>query len=150
MAFPNVIYQYTHDYMQISYLTEDIKKENTQKWLSRWNEICHISKENNFELLVTVQPMLGTSDREMHHIEKKIVESPKHKKIFEFLNALGDSLDGLQCTSLDFRNTFDGIKEHVFFSSVHIGDFGNKIIAERISTEISPFIENHIKDKKYE
>lgn len=140
LAFPNVIYQYTHDYVQIYYLTDDVQKENSQKWLDRWNNICHISKEKDFELIVTVQPMVGTSDREMHDVEKKFLASPKHQKTIELLNRLGDSIDGLECNSIDLRDTFDGINQHVYFSSVHTGDFGNKIIAEKIYEKILPII----------
>ena len=145
LAFPNVVYHLTHDYVQLFYLTEDIKKENTKKWLERWNKMCSISEENDFELVVMLQPMLGTSDREIHEIEQKIVESPKHKKTLEFLNSLGDSSNELQCNSIDLRNTFDDINEHLFFSSVHTGDFGNEIIANKIYEKIIPTILEDIK-----
>lgn len=142
IALPNLIYQYTRDYMQIQYLTEDVKNANTQKWLERWNDVCQFSKQNDFELFVMLQPMIGTSDREIHAVEKKVLEEPRTKKTLQLLNSLGNSLDKLECQSSDLRNTFDGINEQVFFDMVHSGDFGNEIIAERIFTEISPLIKN--------
>lgn len=140
LAFPNVIYQNIHDDMQIHYLTDDIKKENTEKWSNRWNEICQMSKENGFELLVTVQPMIGTSDRKLTHIEKEIYEKAKTQKIIEFVDALGESVDKINCNSADLRHAFDGVDEQVFFSAVHTGSFGNKIIAEKIYEKALPII----------
>jgi len=143
-AFPNVIYQNIHDSMQIQYLTEEVKKENTQKWLNRWNEVCQISKDNGSELLVIVQPMIGTSDRKLIHAEQKIYDEPKTKKVIEFLNALGDSIDRLECNSADLRHTFDDVNGQVFFSAVHTGSFGNKIIAEKIYEQSLPIIQKDL------
>lgn len=143
-AFPNVIYQNIHDSMQIQYLTEEVKKENTQKWLNRWNEVCQISKDNGSELLVIVQPMIGTSDRKLIHAEQKIYDEPKTKKVIEFLNALGDSIDRLECNSVDLRHTFDDVNGQVFFSAVHTGSFGNKIIAEKIYEQSLPIIQKDL------
>ncbi|WP_268544146.1 SGNH/GDSL hydrolase family protein [Candidatus Nitrosotenuis cloacae] len=140
LAFPNVIYQSIHDDMQIRYLTEDVKKENTKKWINRWNEICHLGKETGFELLVTVQPMVGTSDRKLTPIEEEIHSKAKTQKIIEFLNALGESVDEIDCASADLRHTFDGVNEQVFFSAVHTGSFGNKIIAEKMYEKVLPII----------
>ena len=145
LAIPNVIYQYTHDYTQIAYLTEKIQKENSQKWVERWNKMCQISEEKDFELMITVQPMLGTSDREMSNIEEEIFKSSKHQKTVELLNKLGNSLKELECDSIDLRETFNGINQQVFFSSVHTGDFGNKIIAEKIYEKILPVMIKDIK-----
>ena len=144
IALPNIIYQYTHDYMQIQYLTEDVKNANTQKWLERWNNVCQFSKQHDFELFVMLQPMIGTSDREMHEIEKEVLEKPRTKKALELLNSLGNSLDELQCSSADLRGIFEGVNEQVFFDEVHSGDFGNEIIAERVFIEILPLIVNEI------
>ena len=144
IALPNVIYQYTKDYVQIQYLTEDIKNANTQKWLERWNDVCQLSKQNDFELFVMLQPMIGTSDREIHEVEKQVLKEPRTKKALELLDSLGNSLDKLQCKSSDIRNTFDGINEQVYFDEVHSGDFGNNIIAERIFIEISPLVKNGV------
>ena len=140
LALPNVIYQYTHDYTQISYLNDDVKRENSEKWVSRWNKVCDISEERDFKLIIIIQPMLGTSDREMNNIEKKIFESPKHQKTVELLNTLANSMGKLKCDSVDLRNTFDSIDTQIYFSSVHTGDFGNKIIADKIYERILPTV----------
>jgi hypothetical protein len=132
LALPNVIYQYTHDSMQISYLTEDVKKQNTAAWINRWNEICQLEYTDGFKLLVTLQPMIGTSDRKLPPIEEGMFKQHKTQKTLEFLNDLGSSLDQLQCGSADLRHSFDGINKQVFVSPVHTGDFANEIIAEKL------------------
>ena len=143
-ATPNIIYQYTADYLKISSLTDQIKEKNTENWIKRWNEICSISKEKDFELLVTIQPMLGTGDREMTDKELEISKKITHVKTLEFLNDLGDNLELLECPYADLRNTFDNNNEQIFFSLVHTGDEQNNILAERISKEVSTIMSNLI------
>ena len=140
LALPNVIYQHTHDYVQIYNLNDEMKRENSEKWVSRWNKVCDIAEEKDFKLIVTIQPILGTSDREINHIEKKIFESPKHQKTLQMLNGLVNSMGDLKCDSIDLTNTFDGVDTQIYFSSVHTGDFGNKIIADKIYEKILPTI----------
>ena len=147
-ATPNVIFLYTYDYLQNQYLTNDIKIQNTQKWLDRWNKTCNVAHENNFELFVTVQPMIGTSDRDLTEIEKNIKEKGKsgiqYQKTFEFLNHLGDNIDSLSCPHADLRHTFDSIEGQVFHSLVHTGDKQNEIIAYEISEHIESIIKNTV------
>ncbi len=147
-ATPNLIFLYTYDHFQNQYLTNEIKIQNTQKWLERWNKTCNFSHENNFELFIMVQPMIGTSDRELTEIEKNIKEKGKYSiqypKTFEFLNHLGDNIDSLSCPHADLRYTFDGIEEQVFHSPVHTGDKQNKIIANKIFEHIETIIQKKI------
>ena len=39
------------------------KDANVENWVSRWIEICEIGKQNNFETIITVQPILGSGNK---------------------------------------------------------------------------------------
>ena len=39
-----------------------------------------------------------------------------------------------------FRMIFDDINQPIFFDQIHTGDFGNKIIAEKIYEKILPIV----------
>lgn len=140
LATPNVIYQWTHDYLQNNYLTDEVKEKNTDAWVTRWNNICELGKESDFNLIVMIQPMIGTSKRELSPFEQKSYEHFKLQKQLKFLNALGDSANKINCPSIDLRDTFDGINQQVFISNVHTSDFGNKILASKIYERINPII----------
>ena len=142
-ATPKVIFQYTHDYFQSQYLTDDVMVKNTEKWLERWNKTCKLANEKNFELFVVVQPMLGTSDRTLSEIESDIKSSKiiRYEKTFKLLNNLGDNIDSLSCPHADLRHTFDGMNEQIFHSQVHTGDKQNKILAYEISKNIESIIQ---------
>ena len=55
-----------------------------------------------------------------------------------------NDLESTCSLTLDLRDTFDNNLETVYYDSGHVGDNGNKIIAERIYKEISPLLINFI------
>ena len=38
-------------------------QEKGTLWQERWNEICKLSKERNFDVIVTLQPYLGGGNK---------------------------------------------------------------------------------------
>jgi len=149
LASPKIFYQFTHDYFQSQSLTNELKTENTKKWLERWNHICKLSKEHDFELLITVQPMIGTDNRTLSDVEREIIKSNvQFEKTLEFLNDLGNNINSLSCPHADLRDTFNDYDDQIFFSLVHTGDKQNKIIANKIYEKILPIISNDLKERE--
>lgn len=141
-ATPNVIFTQTHDYMQYLYLTDDIKKRNTEAWVNRWNDLC---KTKDFEVMVILQPMLGTSDRILSDSEEKYFGHYKSQKILELWNDLKNSFHRItECNTVYLGDAFDGFNDEVYFSPVHTTDFGNKIIAEKIAEKVLPYINSKV------
>ena len=142
LATPNVIFQLTYDYNQANYLTSEVMSKNTEAWVDRWNAVCELGKKSDFNLIVSVQPMVGTSDRDMTSVEQKKSEGIREVKSRELMNDLANNLEKINCDTVDLRSSFDGINEPVYITHVHTGSFGNKILAEKIYEKISPIILN--------
>ena len=70
-------------------------------------------------------------------------EIDTREELHEMYQRLAVSLDNLgkHCSlTADFRMIFDDINQPIFFDQIHTGDFGNKIIAEKIYEKILPIV----------
>ena len=112
----------------------DIDKK-AQIWKNNWNEICQISKEKDFEMLITIHPIAGTSDRKLTDFERMKFIQHDGQKIINYLGAYALALEKLDpsCDNVaDLRNVFNGIDGPLFYDHVHVSDRGNKIVAEKL------------------
>ena len=116
-------------------------------WTTRWTEICELGDEQGFDVVVTVQPILGSSERTLSEFEKKQFEWKENERRLPGLELYAEKLQVLSNTcsaTADFRNVFDGINEPIYLDSVHLGDTGNKIVSEKIYELILPLMESKI------
>lgn len=135
---------------QINVSNLDYVDERVGFWKNSWNEICDLSKENDFEVLITLQPLVGTgfkqlTNEELRHYKFYNQDAllPNYEKYAVALNELNAN-----CTkTADLRNVFDDIIETVYFDSGHVGDLGNQIVAKKLF-EISLPIVQEIKEKQ--
>lgn len=126
--------------------TEIEKKANI--WTTRWTEICKLGNEQGFDVVIIVQPILGSSDRNMSQFEQKQFEWKENERRLPALETYAKNLEKINnhCTSTaDLRNVFDGIDEPLYLDSVHLGDYGNKIVSEKIYELILPIVESKTK-----
>ena len=116
-------------------------------WKNTWQEICGLGEEYNFETVITLQPLVGTGNKvltleEQTHFEKYDGDS----KIFHYssyANALNE-LD-TKCSMIsDLRNVFDTNSETVFYDFGHLGDNGNRIVANYLYERILPIVSEQI------
>jgi len=113
-------------------------------------EIDDLSKENDFEVLITLQPLVGTGFKQLTNEEQTHYKFynqdallPNYEKYAVALNELNAN-----CTkTANLRNVFDDIIETVYFDSGHVGDLGNQIVAKKLF-EISLPIVQEIKEKQ--
>ena len=113
----------------------DYSEQMAKNWQNTWSEICELGKSNNFDVMVTLQPMLGTGSKQLTN------EESRNYKLYNQdikLSAYEDFADVLpelntKCTkSKDLRNIFQNINESIFYDSIHTGDLGNEIIAKEL------------------
>ena len=117
--------------------------EKADIWSKRWIEICELGKINDFEVVVTLQPILGSSNRTLSEFETHQFEWKENERRLPALEIYANNLDQIDdyCTrTADLRNVFDEINEPLYLDSVHLGDNGNKIVAEKIYELILPLI----------
>lgn len=121
-------------------------EQKSELWVSNNKKICEIGKNQGFDTIVFLQPILGTGERELTSWEKKQFEFYDQKNVLVAYDLFGDKLNGLEKNCLkaeDFRNIFDEVKGDVFFDNAHVGYQTNELVAEKIFQSIKPIIEQN-------
>ena len=135
-------FNWKHDTVNVTFDNEYIH-EKSMAWKNNWNETCNILEKKGIKTILILQPILGSGNKilsaeERHYYSHYDSESMNeyYENYAEQLEELGDS-----CTKvLDYRDSFDSFSQTLFFDSGHVGDLGNKIIAERIFSDMLPLI----------
>jgi hypothetical protein len=104
-------------------------------WKERWSEVCNLGKEDNTKTLIILQPMLGTSDRSLGEYERQLYDQLDKEQYFSAYEKYANNLESLKescADTYDFRNIFENISDPLYYDKYHVGDKGNKILAEQI------------------
>jgi len=123
---------------------EEYHEVIADNWERRWMEICELGNSNGFSTLVTVQPTILTTKKELSSDEAQFIKNiPAEETTKIILESMSKSLPLLKqkCTQTeDLRGVFDGFSEPLFFDDIHITDKGHKIIADKIYEIILPIV----------
>ena len=115
---------------------------NEYEWRDNWIESCKFGKQNNFETIVTLQPLLGSGKKFQTDQELEIFISigwQKARGYQLYANQLEEV--GKHCTDVaDLRNAFDYVPYPVYFDVGHKNTKGNEAIAEEFFNLSSPLI----------
>jgi len=120
------------------------KEANVENWISRWTEICEIGKQNNFETIITVQPILGSSNKIWSNQES--AEYWRHHYILSHVNLLKNYAGNLKnlessCTkTADLTNAYDDVFFPVYTDLGHVSGLGGEIIAHEFFKLAVPII----------
>ena len=120
--------------------------EKITLWKERWENVCKSEEINGKQIIISIQPYLGIGNKHFSEWEsmikqtnKKIDVSGSYPLLLEQLNELENN-----CTmTLNLTDTFDQHNETIFYDLIHVGEFGNKLVADRIYDEIFPILKNH-------
>ena len=120
-----------------------------------WNAICEIGKKNNFDVIISLQPIAGFGDKTLTKQESEWVKAGKSyskKPLIESLSAYQDYAKNLSevntCTkTIDLRNVFDNESETIYSDQGHVYDKGNSIVAKSLYNAIFPII---LKNKEFD
>jgi hypothetical protein len=119
------------------------EKEKINQWKSRLARICEIGYENNIPIVLILQPLLGTSQRNLTLEEKQNFEKENHPSIIQLYEKFGDEFTHISNTCTlkeDFREVFNDVGIPLFFDTGHIGVEAKKIVANQIYEKITPII----------
>ena len=120
------------------------KEANVENWISRWTEICEIGKQNNFETIITVQPILGSGNKLFTNQES--AEYWDHGYILSHVRLLENyayNLKNLEssCTkTANLTNAYDDVFLPVYTDLGHVNSLGGKIIAYEFFNLAVPII----------
>jgi len=122
--------------------TERINLFSKQNWMN----VCSLGVSNNFSTVIVLQPILGTSDRELSNHENSIKKGTFEKNNLQYMKDFDFHSNELMETCslmIDMRNAFDGINEPIFWDHGHTSDFGNQIIAKKMFEKVLPIVINN-------
>ena len=126
-----------------------VKNNNEKMWKDRWNEICELGKEYNFQTMIFLQPTLGTISPEKRiPVDQEFIlwneRYDENNKLTEAYLKYSDVIPELNqnCTvAKDFKNIFDDVYEAIFYDYGHTNSLGNEIIATHILEELTPVLQ---------
>ena len=118
-------------------------KDNITLWKNRWIEICDLSKESNFDVLIAIPPLLGDGNKTLSNWELKSLEKLSHTSIVPSYHLVKDALSDLdkKCTdTVDLTNVFDDIRTTIYLDLSHVSDSGNLLIADELFKSSLPIV----------
>jgi len=130
-----------------SSISPNVIKEN-------WEFACEIGNENNFDTVISLQPIAGFGSKKLTQQESeyaKMGESFSKKPLIESLSVYQKYAKNLSeiniCTkTIDLRDVFDNEAETIYSDYGHVSDQGNAIVAKSLYNAILPII---LKNKEF-
>ena len=130
-----------------SNISPNVIKEN-------WESACEIGNENNFDTVISLQPIAGFGSKKLTQQESeyaKMGESFSKKPLIESLSVYQKYAKNLSeiniCTkTIDLRDVFDNEAETIYSDQGHVSDQGNAIVAKSLYNAILPII---LKNKEF-
>jgi len=123
-------------------------EQKVELWKDRWEKICKSDKMNDIQFVISIQPYLGVGTKDLSDWEMLMKQTNKNMDLSEFYPMMISELKNIDsdcARTLDLTNVYDEYTETIFYDLVHVVDFGNKIVADRIYEEIIPILENKFK-----
>jgi len=124
---------------------KEVNRPNSDEyeWRNNWIESCKFGKQNNFETIVTLQPLVGNGKKFLTDQEFEILIREDMKIFAASYQLYANQLEeiGKHCTdAVDLRNAFDYVPYPVYFDEGHKNTKGNEAIAEEFFNLSSPLI----------
>ena len=124
---------------------KEVNRPNSDEyeWRNNWIESCKFGKQNNFETIVTLQPLVGNGKKFLTDQEFEILIRENMKIFAVSYQLYANQLEeiGKHCTdAVDLRNAFDYIPHPVYFDEGHKNTNGNEAIAEEFFNLSLPLI----------
>ena len=106
---------------------------NVGNWISRWNDLCEFGNNNEFNTIITIQPILGSSNRMFTNQESmEFQHHPYQQSHLDLLEKYAENLEKLESTcanTADLTNVYDGYFFPIYLDLGHVNSFGSKVIA---------------------
>ena len=131
----------------------DLRANNTPiKVNENWKMICEFGKKNDFDVIITLQPIAGFADKILTKQELEYAQSGtnyNNNPLIESLSVYQDYAKKISeintCTvTFDLRNVFDTETGPIYWDQGHVSDRGNSIVAKSfLNTIFSIVLENY-------
>ena len=127
----------------------DLRADNTAEIIhDNWNSMCELGQENNFDVIIALQPIAGFGNKILTKQETEYSTLGTNYDDIPLINSLSEygkytsNLNDLDnCTSsINLRHIFDDESSPIYWDQGHVSDNGNKIVANAITDEIIELI----------
>tara|TARA_Y100000741_G_scaffold363382_1_gene351508 strand:+ start:171 stop:1688 length:1518 start_codon:yes stop_codon:yes gene_type:complete len=145
LLLENMLLKFSPDLVIVYDGLNDLRAGNSSgNILDNWNSMCKLGKENNFDVIITLQPIAGFGDKSLTQDELLYLQNGKDYENNSLINSLNqyeeyaDNLEKLEdCTDeIDLRSVFDGELDSIYIDEAHVSDKGNSIVAKSLSNNI--------------
>jgi lysophospholipase L1-like esterase len=109
--------------------------EKVNEWVSRWSKTCDNLDEKGIKIIIIIQPLAGTGEKEMTQYEQLWYTRYNNESINNNLEKYAEKLPLLDkhCfKTADFRTIYDHIENTVYLDNGHVNNLGNRILAENV------------------
>ena len=127
----------------------DLRAENTAKSIyENWNLICELGQQNNFDVIIALQPIAGFGNKILTEQETKHSKFGTNYNDIPLINSLSkyekytSNLNDLEncSSSINLRTIFDNESSAIYWDQGHVSDNGNNIVAKVLYNDIIEFI----------
>ena len=117
-----------------------------------WNEMCQLSQEHDFELMIFLQPIAGFGDKVLTEQEFDYAQNGQNNdgfpliESFQLYNEYAENLTtSKNCNfEIDLRSAFDNSSGPIYWDQGHVSDEGNGIIAQLLLEILLPVIPSNL------
>ena len=127
----------------------DLREQNSYQEISRnWEKICQIGNDNDFGVMISLQPIAGFGEKPLTNQEQEYVRTGTNygdQQLTNFLvnyDKYENELELLDtCTlTVNLRGIFDSIDSPVYWDQGHVSDYGNSIVAQKMISYIQKIL----------
>ena len=127
----------------------DLRANHTPKVVKEnWEKICEFGKVNDFDVIITLQPIAGFGNKVLTNQELKYAQTGEDytsNLLIEsssiYQNYAKNLSEITACTkTFDIRSAFDTETGPIYWDQGHVSDKGNSIIAKSLSSTVFSII----------
>jgi len=143
----NQIYQLQIE--KVSIETPDPKNMQIKAdtWVKNWDNMCQIGKQKNFNVIIFLQPVLGTGHKPLSDWENHTLETKGYTSVVPYYHYLQEKISILneKClAAYDISKIFNDVDKPIYITMGHMNDFGNNIVADEIFRLTKPYLVNEL------
>ena len=127
----------------------DLRDNNLPSELKEnWELMCKIGKENDFDVIISLQPIAGFGNKALTEQELKYAQNGvdyKKNPLTESFSIYQDYAKDLEeiktcVNTIDLRGVFDTEIGPIYWDEAHVSDRGNHIVAKSLFNVVFPIV----------
>ena len=137
----NMLLGFTPDLIIVYDGLNDLRSGNSStKIFENWDSMCKIGQENNFDVIIALQPIAGFGNKLLTKDESSYLQNARDyndNSLIESINQYekyAENLKNLENCSkgIDLRTVFDNELDSIYIDEAHVSDEGNSIVAKSL------------------